>query len=203
MFRKLKVKKSCGGFVFVELAISLPLIILLMYGLASVSLKIFELSKNQLADYVLEEEAHYLLERITHQARAAKSVNATNSLNTVEFFFHTSAEDTLLHEELTIDDVCETQWYMPHKKKGSQAVTVNAKRQDDDSRLNPITGDNSFGETTLVKLKFSELRNASGEDTNVLHITLEMKSLVTNRKLKLSTAVFMPACESKSGLPHE
>ena len=183
--------------MFVELAISLPLIILLMYGLATVGLRIFELSKNQLADYVLEEEAHYLLERITHQARAAKSVNATNSLNTVEFFFHTSAEDTLVHEELTIDDVCETQWYMPHRKKGSQAVTVNAKRQDDDSRLNPITGDNSFGETTLVKLKFSELNE------NVLHITLEMKSLVTGRNLKLSTAVFMPACKSKSGLPHE
>ena len=197
MFRKLSGKKFCGGFVFIELAISLPLIILLMYGLANVGLKIFELSRNQLADYVLEEEAHYLLERITHQARAAKSVEVFNELNTAKFFYRTSAEDTLVHKELTIDDVWETQWYLPHTKKGSRALNVHAKRKNDEIYLNPITGDNSFGETTLVNLKFSELNE------NVLHITLEMKSLVTGRKLKLSTAVYMPSCESKSGLPHE
>lgn len=194
MFRKLSGKKFCGGFVFVELAISLPLIILLMYGLATVGLKIFELSRNQLADYVLEEEAHYLMERITHQARAAKSVEAFNSRNKAKFFYHTSDKGNIA---LTIDDVWETQWYIAHQKKGSRALNINAKRQDDGIYLNPITGDNSFGETTLVNLEFSELNE------NVLHITLEMKSLVTGRKLKLSTAVFMPSCESKSGLPHE
>ncbi len=192
--------KNQSGFVFVELAISLPLIILLMYGLANVGLKIFELSRNQLADYVLEEEAHYLLERITHQARAAKSVEAINSQNSAKFFYRTSAEDTDSHPALTIDDVWETQWYLAHTKKDSQglkALNVHAKRKDDGIYLNPITGDNSFGKTTLVNLKFSELNE------NVLHITLEMKSLVTERTIKLSTAVYMPACETKSGLPHE
>lgn len=194
--------KNQSGFVFIELAISLPLIILLMYGLATVGLKLFELGRNQLADYVLEEEAHYLLERITHQARAAKGVEAINSQNSAKFFYHTSDEGNIV---LTIDDVWETQWYLAHRKKNSQTINLYAKRQDDDSRLNPITGDNSFGETTLVNLKFSELKNDSGEDTNVLHITLEMKSLVTKRRIKLSTAVYMPSCEpdKKLGLPHE
>lgn len=196
MFRKaLRVRKiHQGGFALIEFAIALPLIILLMYGLANVGIKIFELSRNQLADYVLEEEAHYLLERITHQARAARTVEASNAINKVKFVYHTSDNGGRL---LTVDDVRETQWYIPYQKKDSQSIDIHAKRQDDGSHLNPITGGNSFGETTLVNLKFSELNE------NVLHITLEMKSLVTDHTLKLSTAVYMPACESKSGLPHE
>ena len=191
MFRRIKLQR---GFVFVELAIALPLIILLVYGLAQVSLKIFELGRNQVADYVLEEEAHYLLERIAHQARAAQEVEAHNDWNSVKFIYGTSADNNL---NVTISDVRETQWYLAHQKKDSQAINLYAKRQNDGSYLNPITGDNSFGETTLVNLEFSELNE------NVLHITLELESLVTKRRLKLSTAVYMPACTKKTGLPHE
>ena len=188
LFRRIKLQ---SGFVFAELAIALPLIILLIYGLASVSMKIFEVSKNQVADYVLEEEAHYLLQRITHQARAAKEVTAQNGSNSVKFVYHTAYD---LGTSMTVDNVWETQWYLAHTKTDSQAITLYAKRNDDGIFLNPITGANSFGETTLVNLKFSELNE------NVLHITLELESLDTGRRLKLSTAVYMPACESKSGL---
>ena len=58
MFRK-KIRN--GGFVLVEFAIALPLLILVMYGLAIVSMKIFSLGKEQLADYVLEAEAQYVI----------------------------------------------------------------------------------------------------------------------------------------------
>ena len=202
MFRRIKLQ---SGIVFAELAIALPLIILLVYGLAQVSIKLFEQGRNQLADYVLEEEAHYLLQRISHQARAAKEIEAYNSSNGVKFVYHTADEvyENGTTTALTVDDVWETQYYLAHQKKDSQAIVLNAKRQDDGTFTNPITGDNSFGETSLVNLKFSELKNDSGEDTNVLHITLELESLVTGRKLKLSTAVYMPSCTKKFGLPHE
>lgn len=188
MSRRIKFQ---SGIIFAELAVALPLIILLVYGLATVSVKIFELGRNQLADYVLEEEAHYLLERISHQARTAKEVAAYNSANGVKFVGHTAYD---LGTTLTVDDILETQYYLAHQKADSQAIVLNAKRKDDGTFTNPITGDNFFGETSLVNLKFSELNE------NVLHITLELESLVTGRRIKLSTAVYMPACESKSGL---
>lgn len=193
MFRRQRIK-SCGGFVFAEFAIALPLMILLMYGLAHVSKFIFEQSAKQVADYVLEEEARYLLERITHQARAAKAVEARNGSNSVKFIYNTACD---FGTSMTIDNVSETQWYLAHRKADSQAINLYAKRNNDGTYLNPIIGDNSFGKTTLVNLKFSELNK------NVLHITLELKHLDTDRTLKISTAVYMPACESKSGLPHE
>ena len=196
MSRQLKAR---SGFVFVELAIALPLLILLMYTLANVAVKIAEQGRDQLADYVLEEEAHQLLERIVRQARAAKEVEPRNGSNGVKFVYHATIDenrDTENPPALTVEDVLETQYYLAYQKSDSQAINLYAEHQDK-VFVNPITGDNSFGETSLVKLEFRE------RATNVLHITLEMKSLVTDRIIKLSTAVYMPACESKPGLIHD
>ena len=190
MFQRIKAR---SGFVFVELAIALPLLILLTYTLANVAAKIAKQGRNQLADYVLEEEAHQLLERIVRQARAAKEVEPRNSSNGVKFVYRTTVDD---NPTLTVDDVWETQYYLAYQKSGSPAINVYAEHQDK-VFVNPITGDNTFGETSLVNLEFRE------RATNVLHITLEMESLVTERRIKLSTAVYMPACESKPGLIHD
>ena len=197
MSRKLKTR---SGFVFVELAIAVPLLILLMYALANVGTKIFYQGHDQLADYVLEEEAHHLLERIVRQARAAKEVEPRNGSNGVKFVYRATINEDRDKEyppAVTVEDIWETQYYLAYQKSGSQAINVYAKRQVDGTFLNPITGDNSFGETSLVKLEFRE------RETNILHITLEMESLVTNHKIKLSTAVYMPACELKPELIHD
>ncbi|MBR1807563.1 MAG: hypothetical protein IJ774_14405 [Selenomonadaceae bacterium] len=196
MFQQLKARR---GFVFVELAIALPLLILLMYTLANVTAKIAKQGRNQLADYVLEEEAHQLLERIVRQARAAKEVEPRNGSNGVKFVYHATIDenrDTENPPALTVEDVLETQYYLAYQKSDSQAINLYAEHQDK-VFVNPITGDNTFGETSLVKLEFRE------RETNVLHITLEMESLVTDRIIKLSTAVYMPACELKPGLIHD
>ena len=184
------------GFVFVEMAIALPLLAVLMFGLALVGAKLFKQGTDQLADYVLDEEAHYLLERIVQQARAAKEIEAYNSSNSVKFVYRASDDSNYA---LTVDDVWETQYYLAHQKSDTLAINLYAKRQRDGIFLNPITGDNFFGLTSLVNLEFREPK----ENSNVLHITLEMKSLVTDRHIKLTTAVYMPACESKPGLIHE
>lgn len=182
-----KRKHSSGGFVLVEFAIALPLLFLLGYGLAKISLPISELGKSQLADYVLEAEAQYVIERITRQARAAKEVVADNSKNQIKFVYHTVRDDPV-NKILNVADVWETQYFIPYKT-GNIYTTLNAKRQDDGSLSNPITGGNSFGDTKINSLQFAEL------EPNVLHIALEMESLVTGRKIKINTAVFMLGCE--------
>lgn len=173
--------------MLVEFAIALPLLILLGYGLATVSLQIFKLGKEQLADYVLEAEAQYVIERITRQARAAKEVVADNSNNKIKFIYHTAKNDPV-NPIQNVADVWETQYFIPYKVNGIY-TTLNAKRQDDGSFSNPITGGNSFGDTKINSLQFAKLNE------NVLHIALEMESRVTGHKIKINTAVFMPGCE--------
>ena len=187
--------KHCGGFVLVEFAIALPLLILLGWCLATVSVKIFQLGKIQLADYVLESEAQYVMERVTRQARIAEDVKITTSrlagIEQIEFTYHTVNDDPS-SRALGVVDVVETQFFIPHLV-GDACVNINAKRQDDDSLTNPITGENYFGETKVNVFKFEPYGK-------FLHITLEMESLVTfdgkPRKIRINTAVFMPGCES-------
>lgn len=187
--------KKSGGFALVEFAIALPLLILLGYGLAIVGVKIFQLGREQLADYVLETEAQYVIERITRQARAAREVVVDNRKNQIKFIYHTAVNDPV-NILRNVADVWETQYFIP-RKKGDIYDVLDAKRQDSGPLINPITGGNSFGDTKINSLQFAEL------NSNVLHVTLEMESLVTGRKIKINTAVFMPDCIHKEGLPHD
>lgn len=172
--------------MFAEFAIALPLLILLMYGLARVSINIFHLGREQLADYVLETEAHNVLEMITQEARAAKTINInheTDKFDKIEILYHSVA-----NEGVTIADIWATRFYIPHRKKETGIINLYRVRQDTNSPTNPITGENYFGVTQINSVKYKR-------SDKLLHITLEMESLATHKKIKLNTAVFMPAYE--------
>ena len=198
-------KFSSGGFVLAEFAIALPLLILLGWGLAVVGVKIFQQGKTQLADYVLEEEAQYVMEQITQQARVATAIQRkkfTDKIHQLKIVYQTiDNRDNLNafvtppdknYSVITLADVSETQYYIPHLKADENFYdTLNAKRQESGALSNPITGANSFGGTKINVLQY----NADAEK-KILHVTLELESLVTGRTLTLNTAVFMPTCEN-------
>ena len=171
-----------------EFAIALPLLILLAYGLALVGVKIFWLGKTQLADYALEEEAQYVMERITQQARAANEVHIESGRHLIRFVYHTAVDDPY-NTVNSVADVQETQYFILREENNVYTV-LNAKRRDDGSLSNPITGGNSFGDTKINSLQYDV-----DKSRKILHIVLEMQSLVTERKIKLATAVFMPGLE--------
>jgi len=172
-----------GGFVFIEFAIALPLLILLAYGMATLGTKIFYLGKTQLADYVLEEEVHDVLSRFIYDARAAKTVTAYNSPPMITFNYRTINERKNLYKGDVIDDKEMIRVYLVDSSK------IYYERQAEVA-VNPITGDNFFGETRVTQFKFSKPAE------NVLRVTLEMQSEQTQRKIKISTAIYIPGCEN-------
>ena len=183
------LKKNSGGFVLIEFAIALPLLIFLLYGLATVSIKIFELGRTQLADYVLESEAQYVMNRLSDDARAAKTIElekVNDALDKITIVYHTVETDT--SNNLTIADLWETQIFVPNFENDAYR-TLNAKRKDEGPLGNPITGGNFFGDTKINRFKFDKRGK-------ILHVALEMESLLTGKKIRLNTAIFMPACEN-------
>lgn len=197
-------KFHSGGFVFAEFAIALPLLIFLLYGLATVGTKIFQLSRAQTADYILESEAQYVMERVTQEARVAKKMEDiteyTDEMNGIEFLYHTGGADS--KNDITIADIWETRFFVPHSKKidkdHSYFANINAKRQRN-VEGNPITGSlpdgkpnfAPFGDTKINRFKFKR----DEDNKKILHVSLEMESMDTGKKIRLNTAVFMPACE--------
>ena len=199
MFQK---KIRSGGFVFAEFAIALPLLIFLMYGLASVGTKIFHASREQMANYILESEAQYLMERVTQEARVAKSIEISEykgeeNFNKLEIHYHTGGKDS---NPFYVADIWETRFFIPYPRQDKEGqfyfANINAKRQDDGKYGHPITGSipdgkpnfAPFGDTKITRFKFKR-------HGNILHVSLEMQSMDTGKKIRLNTAVFMPACE--------
>ncbi|MBE8949300.1 MAG: hypothetical protein SR3Q1_01680 [Quinella sp. 3Q1] len=184
----LQIKKSSGGFVFAEFAIALPLLILLMYGLAAVGMKIFYLGKIQLADYVLEEEVHDVLSRLIYDARAAKTVTISKSIPTVAFTYRTTTIIwTKFSRAIADGDVIADK----EEKRTYISIADKIYYEREDTPVNPLTGDNYFGST-----KVTEFKPEFDTTTKILHVTLEMESEISRHKIKISTAVYIPGCES-------
>lgn len=197
-------KVRSGGFIVLEFAIALPLLILVMYGLAIVSVKIFSLGKEQLADYALEAEARYVMELITQKARAAKEVKIYENANKIKIVYHAVDDwnknneyyneilgnnETGYYQMYGARDVLETQYIFTYQKEGNDYLNLYAERQES-SKSNPITGENFFGKTHLISLQYDVDKNKK-----ILHIELEMGSLTTPHKIKIAAAVFMPSYE--------
>ena len=189
--------KSQKGFVLIEFVIALPLILMLLYGLAETTLQIYRLAKAQAADYMLAVEAQEVLTRITEDLRAAKSYSISTidnrnnrQIDEIEITYHAISDHRREGEKIVpyknrIIDVTDTRVYTV-KKAMTHGYYVYAQRQYG-VNSSPITGGNFFGDTIVRQLIFNPIED------NLLHITLEMESLVTNEVIKLSTAVFMPA----------
>ena len=194
-----------SGFVSAEFAISLPLLIFLLFALGQMTYKIFSIAKNQAADYVLQNEIQNVLEEISADAKAAHSVEIKQAVGGSElqeiFFnyrvvgneedenlFKNSSKNNFTTSTPEILNLIYTHRFTVGNTSKS-GYCIYAERQKSGAKVNPITGGNFFGETSVAKLKFSQPKE------KILHIEIEMKSFVTEKKIKAVTSVFMPACE--------
>lgn len=178
--------------MFAEFAIALPLLILLMYGLAAVGMKIFYLGKIQLADYVLEEEVHDVLSRLIYDARAAKTVTISKSIPTVAFTYRTTTTILTKFQKPSVIGTAVGDVIADKEEKRTYiSIADKIYYEREDTPVNPLTGDNYFGLT-----KVTEFKPEFDKETKILHVTLEMESEISLHKIKISTAVYIPGCES-------
>ena len=193
------------GFVLVEFVIALPLLILLIYALINMILHLTD-KTDYAAEYVLESEANEILNRIVQDARAAYSVEKKlavggSELEEIFFEYHVIGNDiskeyfknnAYNNKTTDIVDLIYTRRYTISSTV-EHGYYIYAERQKNGTATNPVSGGNLFGDTVVTKLKFTN------PSDRVLHITLEMQSVETAKKFKVSTSVFMPACEKMIG----
>ena len=176
------------GFVLVEFVIALPLLIFLLYALSTLTLRTAKIAREQVADYALETEAQEVIDRISDDARVAYSVEIKQYFDLEEIIFicHSISgkNKSKPPDKNNFYDKLDRRMYRALGK-------MYFNHKDDPTPNNPLTGDNSFGNTLVTDFKFSR----DFLPKKVLHITLEMQSEVTKQKVKFSTAVYMPACE--------
>ncbi|MBO4400224.1 MAG: hypothetical protein J5809_00065 [Selenomonadaceae bacterium] len=208
----MKFKMGERGFVLAEFAIALPLLILLLYALGMVTLHGLKIAREQVADYTLETDAQYVIDRITSDARAAQYVRIKNANDFDEIIFYCytigeqESDDFIAKdgkyykyrkEEIMFDNrryyknILDPRIYRIDNRDGG-FFRVYFKHSDDDYHSSPLTGDSTYGDHYITEFKVDRDKL----NQKILHLTLEMKSNVTKKKVKFTTSVFMPACES-------
>ena len=196
---RMKFIKNQRGFVFIEFVIALPLLILLLYALGTLTLTTAKIAREQVQDYVLETEAQEIIDRITEDARAAETIEIKYSNGMTDRFeniFFMCNSITQIKEIIQIEGedvryirrVLDPRIYAVHSPN-SGLYHVYFKRQNDNYFTSPIIGENSYGNTYVTQMKFSV------PAPKVLHITFEMQTQKRNQKVKFSTAVYMPGCK--------
>lgn len=182
----MKFKLDEQGFVLAEFAIALPLLILLLYALGTVTLSGLKIAREQVADYTLETEAQYIIDRITEDARAAQSVQIkkANGFDEIIFYCHGIEKASGY-----VKDVLDPRIY--RVDRAGNGFHVYFKHSDDDYHTSPLTGDSSYGNNFITEFEIDREKL----EQKILHLTLEMKSFVTDKKVKFTTSVFMPVCE--------
>lgn len=202
----MKFKLNQRGFILAEFVIALPLLILLLYALGTLTLNSWKIAREQVADYVLETEAQEIIDRITQDARAAYSVEIKKSAAGINFnlenIFFMCDSLTTTKEGMGIDGehieyykrVLDPRIYVVDNA-GSNIddllFHVYFKRRENENSYNPIVGGNFYGNTFVTQMKFSK----EFLSKKILHITFEMQSANHEQKVKFTTAVYMPACE--------
>ena len=125
------------------------------------------------------------MDRITTDARAAKTVKIQHIIddrNGIFLTYHANKKKS--NTDDTFYDIIEPRRYTLSSPHGRYCVY--AERLENGPLNNPITGENDYGKTFVTQLKFK----ISGK---ILHVTLEMESDVTHKKVKFSTSVYMPS----------
>lgn len=185
----MKFKLNQRGFILAEFIIALPLLILLLYALGTLTLTTAKIAREQVADYVLETEAQEVIDRIARDARAAYSaeIGKHNGFDKIIFVCHNKSDTST-----AMIDTLDKRVYAVDNADG-KFFHIYFEHQDKIFN-NPITGDNFFyGDTIVTQLKFEKLNN----NPRLLHITLEMKSAGREQRVKFNTAVYMPSCQDE------
>ena len=169
-----KIKKSDErGFVFLELVIGLPLIIMLILSMNHIFVSTWKQCQYIIADFVLQQEMETAMVRIIDDARTAYDVKVKNIPYSTIYFRHHKIDDYVKLEETD-----ETKEGKPWYKSKNGKIYRNGESS-------PITGDSFLSETTITLYPEPKLKN------NVLYISLTGTSEVTGHRMVLVTEVFV------------
>ena len=166
------------GFVFLELMIGLPLIVMLLWSMNNLFVNSWYKCKFMVADFVLQEEMESAMARIVEAAEVAYKLDISSSGESVTFMYHKLND---IHDLEYIDIESN------NKTHDSYTYFKNDRKICRGSSSNPITGDSWLSETNVTKFECHQIAS----NPKLLHIRLEAKSTVSNHNIILTSEVFM------------
>ena len=199
----LMTKTAEGGFVFLEMAIGLPLIFMLLWAMSNLFFNTWQNCRNLIADFTLQLEVQNAMQRIVDDLRTARKVEKKqggvliqfNLLNGSNIIQNThpngnvaSGEDDDKEDENTLKGKRQPIIYFSATKSSDKTHPYNwryiYRQRKLGAKNHPLTGSDALSDVN-AKLIVDEIK------PHLWSITIEAESGVSGNKFTLKTAVFL------------
>ena len=167
------------GFVFLEFAVGLPLIVVLLLSLNNLFTNSWTKCKYMIADFILQQEMESAMDRIVADARIAYDIENPELYGRLKFYQHGGLKSAKNIKNRHNDD---KPWY----KLSNGKIYHNWESS-------PITGDNILSGTYIWKFEYHQAAN----HPKLLYISLEAESMRSRHRFILKTEVFMRGLQNE------
>ena len=172
------------GFVFLELMIGLPLIVILLWSMNSLFTNSWYKCKYMVADFILQQEMESAMARIVEVAKIAYKVEISSDGDSIKFYYYKLEKFVDISKIDNVNDESTHDSYIYLSKDGKMYRGVTS------GISNPITGDSYLADTKVTSFKCIQ------KTSKLLYIKLEAVSTVSEHNIVLTTEVYMRGSKS-------
>ena len=178
-----KYRDNAAGYVLLETAIALPLIVFLLTVLGYVTLWSFRTYQRETADINAQEELQLAMERIVEDVQNAAVIEITPNdqhLYQIHIIMHEEKEQKVNNIKVRTSAV-----YRVGRLTYGQTGSMYRRLLGDAGQ--PMTGDSFVaGETDVTEFFWEQ------KGSGIIRITLGLRSVVTDHEYRLATEIFLP-----------
>ena len=177
-FRAHSLRINERGFVFLELAVGLPLIVVLLLSLNNLFTNSWTKCKYMIADFILQQEMESAMDRIVADARIAYDIEDPAKYNRLRFYQHELKSAKNINNRYNDSKP----WYK-----------LNDGKIYHNGNTSPITGSSVLSGTYIWKFEYYQEPN----HPKLLYVSLEAESMQSKHRIILKTEVFMRGLQNE------
>ena len=177
------------GFIFFELMIGLPLILMLMWAMAHLFVGTWRICRDLIADLTLQTEVQEAMQMIVSDLRVASHVELPNGKLQINSYLHKSSNERIYESDQIYEnsDPNKLPIYYFHDSttKNGKTYTAIYRQRSVDEKDHPITGEDIMSDVNVISFRRAQL------EPRLWEIAIEAESRVSGHKIRLETKVYV------------
>ena len=178
------------GFIFLELAIGLPLMLMMLWAMAHLFANTWKECRNLIADFTMQLEINNAMQRIVSDLKAASSAKLNGGrLEINSWLYQESANPKIFESKRNAGNEEKRPIYYFHSRTTDATkdyVAIYRQRQDD-AKDHPITGEDLLSDVSIRTFKHVEDNDREG----LWDLEITATSRVSGHKFELRTKVYV------------
>ena len=191
-------KTAEGGFVFLELAIGLPLIFMLLWTMSNLFVDTWQNCRNLIADFTLQMEVQTVMQRIVDELRTARAAEKLKNIaarparlaihkNFLVFHTNQNSWEIVESKNSTVNDTRSVYYFRESvSDNDSDCCYIYRQRRAYEAKSEPLTGKDDLSLTDIKQFQFE-----SSDDKKLWRIMIRARSNVSGHEFTLKTTVFL------------